>query len=274
MLEVLKRMLGHAQSSDKASEPQLATDLSLACITHTGYHRVHNEDNFLFLGQMMPQEHQSLDEPLSATVQLSDTVLVAVLDGMGGELAGEAASFTAASALSQVQGKVEPDEQNLHRAFDRMQKAVSDLRLNWKLSSVGTTATVLVARDSHALVGNLGDSPAYLFRDAQLTTISKAHTDAALLAKLGIDRKPSLTQYLGMDESDAPIEPQLAPITLQVGDRILLASDGLTDMVSLPSIANAMTHATNPTRLAVDLCNKALDAGGVDNITILACEAR
>lgn len=268
MLEALRQALG------LAAEPEpCLMGLRLACMTDTGRRRPHNEDNFVFLGQLMPQEHQSLGTVLTAEVTADEPTCVAVLDGMGGELAGEAASYAAALALRDAQGAVEPTVASLDGAFRAMQDAVSAVRVNARLSSIGTTATVLVSQGARALVANLGDSPAFLLRDGSLVTLTVAHTDAELLRELGIDRRPGLTQYLGMDEGDAPIEPHFQPLALEPGDRIVLASDGLTDMVGLRDIAQAMREAESPRELVSRLCEQALEAGGADNITIIACEA-
>ena len=267
MLEALRRALG------LAAEPEATTGLRLACTSDTGRRRPHNEDNFLFFGQLMPREHQSLGKVLSAEAGTDELVCAAVLDGMGGELAGEAASYAAALALRDAQPTLEPSAEALGEAFRAMQDAVSAVRINARLSTIGTTATVLVAQGARALVANLGDSPAFLLRDRGLATLTVEHTDAELLRELGINRKPGLTQFLGMDEGDAPIEPHFQPLALEPGDRILLASDGLTDMVSLRGIAQAMREAGSPQELVSRLCDEALEAGGADNVTIIACEA-
>lgn len=263
MLDWLKRLLS----------PKPVTNLmEFACITNTGHHREHNEDNFLFFDNVMPQEHQSLEGPLLATIPANETAVTAVFDGMGGELAGEAASYVAAMRLEELSRDLDASESDLQRAFREMQDAVRDMRTNWKLSSTGTTAVVLVCRDGMAFVGNLGDSRSFLMRDGELTPLSVSHTDERLLRSLGIDRKPALTQYLGVDESDAPIEPHVTGFELMPGDRILLVSDGLTDMVPEEDIQSMSFGATSMSALVGDLCNQALANGGEDNVTIIACE--
>lgn len=271
MLSTLRQLLSHLGTGEQMEQRDMV-GLRLACVTNTGHHRPHNEDNYLFFGQSMPQEHQSLERPLFASALPGELVCAAVFDGMGGELAGELASHAAALALRDAQDTLVPDEPSVLTAFRAMQDSVSAARINARLSSCGSTATILVAQDTEAIVANLGDSPAFLLRDGVLTRLSKAHTDEELLRELGLDRKPGLTQFLGMDESDAPIEPHVCALTLAGGDRILLASDGLTDMVDERYIAEALGAARDPEALVGDLLVQALDAGGVDNITLIACE--
>ncbi len=246
--------------------------LCLACITNTGGHRDHNEDNFVFFGTVLPQEHQSMEAPLKESVLLDALTVVAVFDGMGGELMGDAASFAAASRLNELVPSLDASESDLLRAFREMQDAVCDLRADWRLSSTGTTVVVLCCRNGVAFVGNLGDSKAFLVRDGELVTLSVSHTDEWLLGQLGLDRKPALTQYLGVDETDAPMEPHVVGFELELGDRILLASDGLTDMVDESSIARTTSDAASMEELVCDLCDQALVHGGEDNVTVIACE--
>ena len=267
MFDELKRALGHERCE------QAIAGLRFACISNTGCKRPHNEDNFLFFGQVMEREHQSLDEPLASFAPAEELVVAGVFDGMGGEQAGEAASYAAALRLSELLPTIEPDEESVLAAYASMQEAVRDERAVRRLSRIGSTAVTLVARGGTAAVANLGDSPAFLLSGSAFSELSIAHTDAELMRELGLDRRPGLTQYLGMDESDAPIEPNIVSLELAPADRILLASDGLTDMVPPDAIALAMADAADPEELVARLCARALEAGGEDNITIIACEA-
>ena len=246
--------------------------LIFACISNTGLRRPHNEDNLLFFGEVLPQEHQSIEHALLAMPRCDDLSVVAVFDGLGGELSGEGASFTAASCLRDDLGLAVIDEAALAGAFDRMQAAVRSFRTQMRLSSTGTTAVVLVCQGDQALIGNLGDSKAFLLRKGELVTLSVSHTDEEILRELGINRKPGLTQFLGVDDTDAPIEPHIARIELGPKDRILLASDGLTDMVDEDDIREAMLTVPETGALVERLCEQALGAGGIDNITIVCCD--
>ena len=245
---------------------------SCACITNTGHKRTGNQDNFVFFGTVMPQLHQSSDEALTAVAPRGATAVVAVLDGMGGELAGEAASFVAATQLNAITPTLGVDEASMGDAFRTMQDAVQAMRVNRRLSSTGTTATVLAYKDGAAIVGNLGDSQAFLVRDGMIRTLSVSHTDEEVVRRLGLSRKPVLTQFLGVDETDAPIEPHIARVDLEAGDRLILASDGLTDMVDTTTILGETIGAPDMKTLVTRLCEQALTNGGIDNVTVIACE--
>ena len=271
MLRKLKQLLLR-KIADGQIETRENVKLRLACSTNTGHKRLHNEDNFLFFGQVMPEEHQSLDHALSADSSIDELTVVAVFDGMGGELAGEAASYAAALALRDAIPSLEPSTQAVGSAFVAMQQAVCDARASRRLSTMGTTAVLFVSQNGTAIVGNLGDSSGYLLRDDSLTSLTIAHTDEAIFRELGIDQKPGLTQYLGVSEEFASIEPHLMQLELQQGDYLLLATDGLTDLVDDEGIADALRRAASPADLVENLTTQALAAGGHDNITLVACE--
>lgn len=266
-VRLLQKLLG------RLTRRSTTNHLEFACITNTGYNRMHNEDNFLFFGTVLPEEHQSLEEPLVATADVDELVTVAVFDGMGGELAGEAASCVAALCLDGLSSTLEPSEEGLQGAFRKMQDSVEAMRRNRRISTTGSTAVVLTCRDNAAAVGNLGDSKAFLLRGGKLSTLSVSHTDAEILAQLGLDQKPALTQFLGVDESDAPIEPHVSTLTLQTNDIVILASDGLTDMVDEATITREANATKDMSLLVSRLCQLALDNGGIDNVAIIACRA-
>jgi len=143
---------------------------------------------------------------------------------------------------------------------------------------MGSTIVTLVIQDGLAMVGSLGDSRAYLWRRGRLHQITTDHTlPGELVAKgqLDADKLPShpqrhiLQRCLGRD---AMIEPDIfRPIQLQSGDRLLLCSDGLWNMVTPQQrISELIEQEPDPTRLTQKLVRASNDAGGEDNITAIA----
>ena len=245
----------------------------LACTSDVGLRRARNEDNFFFFQNVMKRDHRSSDGVLVADTTTDELIVVGLFDGLGGELEGEVASYAAASRLNEMRHSLlAPEPAYATDAFRQMQAAIVLVREQLKLSSIGTTANLLLLRGETALSGNVGDSPAFLMRNGTLHPIYKSDTDERLLKELGLDRKPQLTQFLGIDESDIPLEPHLFRFRLSSGDRILLCSDGLTDMVSHSTLVQEMRAIRDPADLAVSLLELALDAGGKDNITIIVCD--
>ena len=246
---------------------------SLACLSDTGVVREHNEDNFAFFGNVMPIEHQSsvvyaLDVPADSSFS------VAVFDGIGGEAAGEFASFAAATSLDEyIEGVNIWDEASILSAYDHMNNAVLEEAITVKASSMGATVVMFTFCHGKCWVSNLGDSSATLYDGKRLTTLSVAHTDKKLMDILGISgRKPSLTQYLGIDPHEMTIEPYLVPVTLEPGFSLLLCSDGLTDMVSNAGMLRILSKDQPVQHKVLELANLARKCGGKDNITVIVCD--
>lgn len=244
----------------------------LACGTNTGRVREHNEDNFNFFGEGMPLEHQSLERVLTKTIENGEPFAVAVFDGMGGEQAGELASFTASYAFSRQRDRKNFSAEGIAALFRSMNAAVCARKEEGHYSAIGTTVTMIAGENNVCFVANLGDSPAYLLRNGSLERISKEHTEREMLQKLGItNRKPGLTQFLGIDEEQFALTPHIKAFEVLRGDVILLASDGLTDMVDETVISNVLSVEKTPERAVSGLQELALANGGVDNITIIVC---
>ena len=100
------------------------------------------------------------------------------------------------------------------------------------------------------LCANLGDSPVDLFSDHSLIQLSVHQTNEALLRERGITgRKPGLTQFLGIEEEDYIIEPQISSTELQAGDLFLLCSDGLTDMCTEEEITEILSKGEDTAQM-------------------------
>jgi protein phosphatase len=111
----------------------------------------------------------------------------------------------------------------------------------------------------------------YLLRDSKMERISHPHTNAKLLASQNIQRKPGLTQFLGINPQEMLLEPYIQKISLRQGDIFLICSDGLTDMVSEQQIAKILQTEESVKEQCLHLRDEALENGGKDNITIIVC---
>ena len=85
-------------------------------------------------------------------------------------------------------------------------------------------------------------------------------------------RKPRLTQYIGLDPEEKMIEPSSAKEKLQQGDRYLLCSDGLTDMLGNLTLCSILKNSATVQQGVEALMDAALERGGRDNITIILVE--
>jgi serine/threonine protein phosphatase PrpC len=202
--------------------------------------------------------------------------LYAVADGMGGHRAGEVASATAIEALKAAFLGGQPVDAAVAAANAAVfAKAAEDAALR----GMGTTLTAVALRDSTALLGHVGDSRAYLMRDGAVTQVTDDHSLVEQLVREGrltpeeAQKHPQraiITRALGID---ANVEVDTYRVDLRAGDRILICSDGLTNMLSDETIAGTLRRHPDPQQAADTLVDMANQAGGDDNITVVILDA-
>jgi PPM family protein phosphatase len=275
-----------------ASSPW-SVHVDLAGLTHRGKVRPNNEDHFLIARLDRALQTLATNLPAGAVPErFSDSTYgLLVADGMGGRAAGEVASRSAISMFVNLvlrtpdiimrldEHLTEEVLRRLDRRFQLIREGLIDqVRLDPSLAGMGTTMTVVCSAGPELVVAHVGDSRAYLFRQGQLQRLTRDQTMAQFLADTGlisaaeIDHHPMrhvLTQALGTGEG--PTDVHLAGQHLADGDQILICTDGLTDMVPEPMIADVLRR---PGRSAASDCkrlvNLALERGGKDNVTVVA----
>ena len=244
-----------------------------ACHCHTGYVRRNNEDNFFFDDLSLQERNAGLSGPLTMTASTDDRRILAVFDGMGGERYGETASFVAAKALFAAAHSLncEGDGDFSREAALQMNLEVWRSAVSLGTDRMGTTLAMLTFREDHVYACNLGDSRIFRLREGKLHQLSLDHTDEAFIRAQGIRRRPRLTQHLGINPEELQVEPHVAGFFLQSGDRYIICSDGLTDMLEPGQIVEILYAAEDPALCAQQLLDAALAKGGRDNITVIAC---
>ncbi len=212
--------------------------------------------------------------------------LLLLADGMGGAAAGDLASSQAVEIIRAVddgRGSLETDSPNdalehLHHVVDAANKRLGDLiEADPAVEGRGTTIEAMLWDGEKFAVAHLGDSRAYRLRGRTLTQLADDHTFVQSLVDEGrITREEARTHphrslllraMLGRDDFDADyswLQPQL-------GDRYLLCSDGLSDMVEDAVIAEALGAASIDVA-ATELVRLALEGGGADNVTVVIGE--
>jgi protein phosphatase len=226
-------------------------------LTHPGLVRTANQDAYL------------------ASVEKG---LFAVADGLGGHLAGEVASWLAVQTVErflEIAKRGDPLEL-LRQAMLRANRLVfRESQSNPDRRGMGTTLTVAWLRDSLLYVGHVGDSSAYHFRNGHLNKLTRDHSLVEEMRHLGgiteeearsHPQRHILTRAIGT-------EPQVAVDTLvfslQEGDLVLLCTDGLSSVVSLPEIEEIL-KTTPQLGEAIDrLVKLALRRGAPDNLTVV-----
>jgi PPM family protein phosphatase len=208
--------------------------------------------------------------------------LVAVADGMGGMAAGDLASTIAIEAVAPVDLETPEDalvaalQEAIGTASARIRQAVQD---DPDRRGMGTTLTALLfARTGSCLaLAHIGDSRAYLLRDGVLKQITRDDTFVQMLVDQGVitadqasshPRRAVVTQALQGGE----VSPAYATMVPRAGDRWLLCSDGLTNVVRPDTLAEVLVDCPDREACARRLIDLALRAGGPDNITVVLAD--
>lgn len=241
--------------------------IQYACVNIRGRVRENNEDNFFAQGRFRRSEQPDGDIVLTGRFRSDENQILAVYDGMGGEESGEVASLIAASGTGDFSGVSGDGPDTLNQMCWVLNRRVFYHASTNNIRCMGTTAAVIRFDSEDISVCNLGDSRIYRLSESGLRQISRDHVLPGYSA-----RKAPITQYLGMPEVDVMLEPHLARGAYRSGDRFLLCSDGITDMVRLEEIARIMADSQDPEQCAMTLTARAMENGGVDNITAIVCQ--
>lgn len=222
------------------------------------------------------------NQDYTATFTNQKNQLLALLaDGLGGHQAGDIASRQAVEEIGiaweattiddsekAVQWFLQHIQQANQRIFEKGQSQPT-------LSGMGTTLEVVTILDNHLALAHVGDSRIYLFREQRLIALTEDHSLVNALLKSGEitqemaenhPRKNIITRSLGMPGS---LEVDVAIHKIEDHDQLLLCSDGLTNMVSEPKIAQILLEAASLQDASQRLIDEANAKGGLDNITVL-----
>ncbi len=201
----------------------------------------------------------------------------AVADGMGGAQAGEVASGIAAEAFEPGNVDNQSPETYLRRVAVDANARIHELsQQDSSRSGMGTTLTAVLVDNEEISIAHVGDSRAYVFRDGELKRLTSDHSLVEELRRQGrlteqqAEEHPQrsiITRALG---PEPVVEVDTMTYPARAGDIFVLCSDGLTTMLSEQRIATEITAATTLDDLATRLVREANEAGGRDNITVVA----
>jgi len=206
--------------------------------------------------------------------------LFVVADGMGGHVAGEVASSIAAATVKEYVlrnlGDVHP-RQLLEQAILQANQEIFEKAQNHaEYAGMGTTVTAAILDESNIFWGHVGDSRLYYANNDVLEQLTSDHSLVWELIKAGTISKEEalvhpqrniLTRAVGTSEH---LRVETGAYQYHPGDKVLLCTDGLTNMVGEDELALAMVNNTQDGQLILDgLIEKANNAGGNDNITAI-----
>lgn len=201
-----------------------------------------------------------------------------VADGMGGHAGGDVASAIAIKRLQPLDGHFDTPAHAEEALRTTISSTATDLigaaERRPQLAGLGTTVSGIIMVDEYAVIGHIGDSRIYLFRDGALTQITTDHTFVQRLVETGRitpeearfhPRRSVLMRVLGDMDAEPEVDTFIMP-TLP-GDRWVLCSDGLSGVVDEAHIAKTLRQEMPPGRTADNLLKQALDGGAPDNVT-------
>jgi PPM family protein phosphatase len=207
--------------------------------------------------------------------------LLAIADGMGGHAAGEVASAVAIATIAPLDA--DPAGVDVLQALaDAVAEANAELRQitisDPSTEGMGTTLTALLWSGADFALCHIGDSRGYVLRDGEFHRITHDHTlvqslvDEGRLTAEAAATHPQRSLVMRALQSSIPAEPDLAMIKVKVGDRYLLCSDGLTDVVSDETVHKTLMEHADLNDAVAQLIDLAIRSGGPDNITCVLAD--
>jgi PPM family protein phosphatase len=268
--------------------PEVRVDFG--ALSHPGKVRVQNEDHYAVVRRQRSREALLTNLPAGFLPRSSEEAYaMTVADGVGGAAFGELASRIVFRVAWELTGraykwsfKLTQEElaelaetvriygQLIHREL--REHSAADPRM----AGMATTLTSVLTAGCVGQVAHVGDSRAYLFRRGRMRQLTRDHTLAqrkvdegslSSLEEASTLMRSVLTNCLGGDNVYVHVDVQ--PFQLGDGDRLLLCTDGLTDMVSAAEIAHTLSHVAEPQAACQALVDLALDHGGKDNVTVV-----
>jgi serine/threonine protein phosphatase PrpC len=253
--------------SEQLLVAEIPTHFRWAVETHVGMERQENQDSFF-----------ADPEP----------ALFLVSDGMGGHRGGARASGIVAEDLPVM----------IENALDKLkvgtpctiisllERMIAEQSKQLQLEGtsetgfkdMGATLVIALLRKGRCFIANLGDSRAYRLRKGRMVQLTRDHSVVSELIEKGHiepeeaanhDARGQITRYVGMEEK---AHSHVRSFALKKADRILLCTDGLTDMVADKDIAIILKGENDPQAACKSLVAAANKAGGRDNITALVID--
>jgi|SRR5580704_15837391 serine/threonine protein phosphatase PrpC len=240
--------------------------VEVASLTDVGCQRENNEDSYLYWEPVGDQEFQRKGR------------LAVIADGMGGHEGGQEASRMAVETVREVYDQAFDDDPQaaLVESFGVAHTRIQDFAERQPaFHGMGTTCTALVLRGRQLYFAHVGDSRLYLIRAARILRLTRDHSYVGRLVESGIVRAEDaekhpqrhiLTAALGAGR-DVVVDGPEQPVALQVGDDLLLCTDGLWSVVTEEELETAVS-SNPPAECCAALVKLARQRGGPDNITL------
>jgi serine/threonine protein phosphatase PrpC len=265
--------------------------VEFGAVSHPGKVRPNNEDHFAIVRRRRTSELILSNLSHNELALADDSAYgMFVVDGMGGERFGELASQLALQTMFELAQQatswvtkitdleVQQIRQRVEAYVQRIQATLREyIDADPALAGMGTTWTSAHLLLPHAIVVHIGDSRAYLLHEGELHQVTRDETLAQAYIDSGMD--PSHVRQFrhlllnNLGDHQGNVSAQIHHFQIVPGDRLLLCTDGLTDMVTDDAIAAIVQQASTPQSACEKLLGAALGNGGKDNITVIVASA-
>lgn len=236
---------------------------TVSALSHDGLVRDHNEDS-LVVGPWTLCASVTIS-PQTLVFPLAHPVVVAVADGLGGHPAGEVASTLVVQELARL-GRYLGAEDALQVAVEHTNRVVYEaMKADGDRLMMGTTVAGVVLTDELVIVFNVGDSRVYA---ASGTSVQRLSVDDSPPLEPGERTTHIVTETIGGHPSYQAVEVHVSTIEVGEATRVLVCTDGLSDVVDEDRMGELLAAHEDGTRAAFELWQAAIDEGGPDNITL------
>ena len=282
---------GRSSGTERPQPFSSLVRVDFGAISDVGKVRTNNEDHFRIARTSRTMRTLMSNLPPGQVPDYFEDVAygMVVADGMGGEAAGEVASMMAITIgvnlrLNDVKWNLKINEQEARDLMDRACRIIHQIdealaeraRSDPSLHRMGTTLTATYSVGDNLFLFHVGDSRAYLYRNGRLRQLTRDHTVAQALAdagQIGAEEVTShrmrhlLTNVMGSQTVELHVE--MLQVRLLDGDRVLLCTDGLTEMVSEDEILEILRGIEGSDQACRALVDLALQHEAKDNVTVL-----
>ena len=271
-------------------DPAVSIQVEFGALTHQGLRRSNNEDHYSVTRRYRARDVLLTNLPVDTNAShLDEAYALAVADGVGGAAFGELASMLALRTGWELTGKAFKWNFNPSKAeLDEMEVAANvymqliHRRIQKEAESkggydgMGTTLTCALTMGLDAFIVHVGDSRAYLYRTGKLYRLTRDQTLAESMVTAGIissvdevakQFRNTLVSCLGANLNELDVATNHVKLNDQ--DRLILCTDGLTDMVSEADISSILAATETPQVQCQKLVDAALAGGGRDNVTVI-----
>lgn len=258
----------------------MKNEMMIHASLHSGMGKIrhNNEDAFYFNGFYLPLDRMDAETDKTDTVSLNGA-LFAVCDGIGGRNRGELASFMAVSTMQRLQSELTG-----HDFTATLQKWVgeTDRKIGGACGGGGCTLALLYFSSDMVYYAHAGDSRVYRVHNGKLIRLTQDHSKVQILISAGMitpeealvhPAKHTITRFLGMDMDSVVCEATVGhPLPAIPGDRYMICSDGVTDMLDDARMCSYLSCEGDGDSLSDRIYSAAIEAGGRDNTTVIVLD--